>query len=113
MPDILCGKQTKLSKTMGSQLDTMGEIISSRCPILKLGIPSFCLINCLFPCFFHPLPPAEEGNMQSDSDFLLKSATQLHFGISVIFFEFPCILYGGRITFFLLLGLSNCIEAHE
>ena len=32
MPDIHCGKQIKLSKTMGSQLDTMGEIISSRCP---------------------------------------------------------------------------------
>ena len=31
MPSILCGKQTKLSKTMG--LDTMGEIISSRCLI--------------------------------------------------------------------------------
>ena len=32
MPDIHCGKQTKLSKTMGSPLDTMGEIISSQCP---------------------------------------------------------------------------------
>ena len=29
MPDIYSGKQTKLSKTMGSPLDT---IISSRCP---------------------------------------------------------------------------------
>ena len=28
MPDIHCGKQTKLSKTMGSPLDTMVEIIS-------------------------------------------------------------------------------------
>ena len=32
MPDIHCGKQTKLSKTMVSPLDTMGEIISSQCP---------------------------------------------------------------------------------
>ena len=39
MPDIHCVKQTKLSKTMGSPL--------------------------VFPCFFHPFPPAEEGNMQS------------------------------------------------
>ena len=66
MPDIHCGKQTKLSKTMGSQLDKMGEIISSQCSILKVGVPSFCLINCSFPCFFHPLPPAEEKNMKSD-----------------------------------------------
>ena len=32
MSDIYSGKQTKLSKTMGSPLDTMGEIFSSRCP---------------------------------------------------------------------------------
>ena len=32
MPDIHCGKQNKLSKNMGSPLDTMGEIISTRCP---------------------------------------------------------------------------------
>ena len=38
---------------------------------------------------------AEEGNMQSD----LKSATQYNFGISVTFCDFPCILYGDRVTF--------------
>ena len=34
MPEIHCGtcKQTKLSKTMGSPSDTMGEIISSQFP---------------------------------------------------------------------------------
>ena len=51
MPVIHCGKQTKLSKIMGIS-DTMGEIISSRCPILKVEVPSICLINCFFPCFF-------------------------------------------------------------
>ena len=50
MPDIHCCKQTKLSKTMGSPLDTMGEIISSRCPILKVGVTSIRLMNCFFPC---------------------------------------------------------------
>ena len=66
MPDILCGKQTKLSKTVGSPLHTMGEIISSRCPLLKVGVPSFCFDELLFSMSFHPLPPAEKGNMQSD-----------------------------------------------
>ena len=46
MPDIHCGKQTKLSKTMGSPLDTMVEIISSRCLILSL------LNKLLFSLFF-------------------------------------------------------------
>ena len=32
MSDIHCGKQTKLSKTIGSPLDTMGEIIISLYP---------------------------------------------------------------------------------
>ena len=46
MPDIHSGKQTKLSKTMGSQLGSMGEIISSQCPKLKVEVSSFYLINC-------------------------------------------------------------------
>ena len=32
MPDIHCGKRTKLSNTIGVSLDTMGEVISSKCP---------------------------------------------------------------------------------
>ena len=32
MPDTHCGKQSKLSKTLGSPLYTMGKIISSQCP---------------------------------------------------------------------------------
>ena len=32
MPDIHCGMHNKLLKTMGSPVDTMGEIISSQCP---------------------------------------------------------------------------------
>ena len=49
MPHIHCGKQPKLSKAIGVPLDTMGEMISSRCPKAKVGVPSFCLINCFFP----------------------------------------------------------------
>ena len=29
-----CGMQQKLSNTMGSPLDTIGEIFSSRCPVV-------------------------------------------------------------------------------
>ena len=32
MPNTHCGKHNKLSKTMGSPLDSMEEIISSQCP---------------------------------------------------------------------------------
>ena len=41
MPNTHCGKHNKLSKTMGTPLDSMEEIISSQCPILKIGIPHF------------------------------------------------------------------------
>ena len=33
MPNTHCGKHNKLSKTMGSPLDSMEEIINSQCPI--------------------------------------------------------------------------------
>ena len=32
MPNTHCGEHNKLSKTMGSPLDSMEEIISSQCP---------------------------------------------------------------------------------
>ena len=51
MPDIHGGMQNKLSKTMGSPLDIMGEIIRSQFPIPKEEVPSFCLINCFFLLF--------------------------------------------------------------
>ena len=34
--------QNKLSNTRGSPLGSMGEIISSRCPILFLQVDEFC-----------------------------------------------------------------------
>ena len=40
MPHMYCGMQNKLSNTRGSPLGSMGEIISSRCPIdLKYDYP--------------------------------------------------------------------------
>ena len=67
MTNIHCGKQTKLSKSMGSTLDTMGEIISSQCPILKVGECTLIVLNkLLFSLIWHPLSPAEEGIMQSN-----------------------------------------------
>ena len=37
MPNTHCGKHNKLSKTLGSPLDSMEEIISSQCPCARLG----------------------------------------------------------------------------
>ena len=34
MPNTRCVKHNKLSKTMGSPLDSMEKIISSQCPII-------------------------------------------------------------------------------
>ena len=40
MPHMYCEMQNKLSNTRGSPLGSMGEIISSRCPIdLKYDYP--------------------------------------------------------------------------
>ena len=42
MPHMYCEMQNKLSNTRGSPLGSMGEIISSRCPILFLQVDEFC-----------------------------------------------------------------------
>ena len=42
MPQMYCEMQNKLSNTRGSPLGSMGEIISSRCPILFLQVDEFC-----------------------------------------------------------------------
>ena len=36
MPNTHCGKHNKLSKTMGSPLNLMEEIISSKCPFILI-----------------------------------------------------------------------------
>ena len=42
MDHMYCEMQNKLSNTRGSPLGSMGEIISSRCPILFLQVDEFC-----------------------------------------------------------------------
>ena len=42
VPHMYCEMQNKLSNTRGSPLGSMGEIISSRCPILFLQVDEFC-----------------------------------------------------------------------
>ena len=42
MPHMYCEMQNKLSNTRGSPLGSMGEIISSGCPILFLQVDEFC-----------------------------------------------------------------------
>ena len=41
-PHMYCEMQNKLSNTRGSPLGSMGEIISSGCPILFLQVDEFC-----------------------------------------------------------------------
>ena len=42
MPHMYCEMQNKLLNTRGSPLGSMGEIISSLCPILFLQVDEFC-----------------------------------------------------------------------
>ena len=62
--------QNKLSKTRESPLESMGQIISSRCPILKVQVSSpweVLLDKLIFlRVFFHSLPLNEERNMHSE-----------------------------------------------
>ena len=59
--------QNKLSKTRESPLESMGQIISSRCPIVAVQVSSQVLLDQLiFLSFFHSLPLSEERNMHSE-----------------------------------------------
>ena len=49
-----------------SPLDTMGEIVSFTVSYTKSRDTLILLNKLLFSLFFHPLPPDEEGNVQSD-----------------------------------------------
>ena len=59
--------QNKLSKTRESPLESMGQIISSRCPIVAVQVSSQVLLDQLiFLSFFHSLPLSEERNKHSE-----------------------------------------------
>ena len=62
--------QNKLSKTRESPLESMGQIICSRCPIhiVQVSSPWEVLLDKLifFSFFFHSLPLSEERNMHSE-----------------------------------------------
>ena len=68
MTIIHCGKQTKLSKTMGLPIRSRhnGRNNKFTVPFTESRGALNLLDKLLFPLFFPPLPPAEEGNMQSD-----------------------------------------------
>ena len=69
MPYMYSEMQNKLSKTRDSPLESMGQIIISRCPIhrLKVAPPWEGLLDKLiFLSFFHCLPLSEERNMHSE-----------------------------------------------
>ena len=66
MPYMYSEMQNKLSKTRDSPLESMGQIISSRCPIHRLQVAppwEVLLDKLIFLSFFHCLPLSEERNM--------------------------------------------------
>ena len=69
MPYMYNEMQNKLSKTRKSPLESMGQIISSRCPIHKVQVssPWEVLLDKLgFLSFFHSPPLNGERNMHSE-----------------------------------------------
>ena len=69
MPYMYSEMQNKLSKTRESPLESMGQIISSRCPIVAAQVSSHwevLLDKLIFLSFFHSLPLSEERNMHSE-----------------------------------------------
>ena len=68
MPYMYSEMQNKLSKTRDSPLESMGQIISSQCPIHRLKVASpweVLLEKLIFVSIFHCLPLSEERNMHS------------------------------------------------
>ena len=69
MPYMYSEIQNKLSKTRESPLESMGQIISSRCPIPKVKVSSpweVLLDKLVFLSLFHFFPLSEERNMHSE-----------------------------------------------
>ena len=69
MPYMYSEMQNKLSKTRESPLESIGQIISSRCPIHKVQVSStweVLLDKRIFLSFFHSLSLSEERNMHSE-----------------------------------------------
>ena len=63
MPYMYSEMQNKLSKTRDSPLESMGHIISSRCPIHRPQVAppwEVLLDELIFLSFFHSLPLSEE-----------------------------------------------------
>ena len=69
MPYMYSEMQNKLSKTRESPLESNGQIVSSRCPIVAVQVFSpweVLLDKLIFLSFFHFLPLSEERNMHSE-----------------------------------------------
>ena len=75
MPYMYSEMQNKLSKARESPLDSMGQIISSRCPKPKVQVPppwEILLDKLIVFSFYHSLPLSEEKNMHSESKIPFK-----------------------------------------
>ena len=69
MPYMYSEMQNKLPKTRESPLESMGQIISSLCPIVAVQVSSpweVLLDKPIFLISFHSLPLSEERNMHSE-----------------------------------------------
>ena len=66
MPYMYSEMQNKLSKTRESPLESMGQIISSWCPIVAVHVSSpweVLFDKLIFLSFSHSFPLSEERNM--------------------------------------------------
>ena len=69
VPFMYSEMQNKLSKIRESPLESVGQIISSRCATHKIQVSSpweVLLDKLIFLSFFHSLPLSEERNMHSE-----------------------------------------------
>ena len=77
MPYMYSEMQNNISKTRESPLESMGQIISSRCPIVAVQVSfpwEVLLDKLIFLSFFHTLPLSEQRNIHSEGKFHLKFA---------------------------------------
>ena len=69
MPYMYSEMQNRLSKTRESPLESMGQILSSRCLIVAVQVCSpweVLLDKLIFLSFVHCLPLSDERNMHSE-----------------------------------------------
>ena len=94
----------------GSPLESMGKVISSRCPIPKVQVTSFCLINWFFLGFWYLFPYQRKVTCSLSEEFFSNLPQRL-----ILDFLWHCghlsmyCVGGWGITFF-IEGFPNAIR---